>query len=394
MNSLTQTLLKCTAPGVPDTYQGSEIWDLRLVDPDNRGPIDYESRQAMLAELEAGMSVEEIMNRMDSGMPKLWVLYKALHLRREKPEWFGREAAYIPLPRGGAEAGASDRIFPWRFGCGPRSAMEYQARQRVWFYDRRVAAGKLEQRFYRGNSEWWKHSRATIVSEISGSAAGARRRDGCISLECGLHLRSTCRSNPAALSYAMQGPDDRDWWSCQVEDAGPGTDYGYLLDDDPRRYPDPRSEWQPNGVHGLSRIYDQAAFEWSDARFQAPPLASAIVYELHIGTFTPEGTLDAAAGKLAYLAELGMTHVELMPVNAFEGDHGWGYDGVALFAVHRALWRPGRPEAICECGASGGTCRAARCGVQPLWAERQLHWKIRAVHCSVASDAMGRRSES
>jgi (1->4)-alpha-D-glucan 1-alpha-D-glucosylmutase len=98
VNSLTQTLLKCTAPGVPDTYQGSEIWDLHLVDPDNRRPVDYESRRAMLAELEAGMSVEEIMNRMDSGMPKLWVLYKALHLRRDKPEDFGREAAYSPLP--------------------------------------------------------------------------------------------------------------------------------------------------------------------------------------------------------------------------------------------------------------------------------------------------------
>jgi (1->4)-alpha-D-glucan 1-alpha-D-glucosylmutase len=98
INGLTQTLLKCTAPGVPDTYQGSEIWDLHLVDPDNRGPVDYESRKAMLAELEAGMSVDEIMGRMDCGMPKLWVVYKALHLRREKPEWFGREAAYSPLP--------------------------------------------------------------------------------------------------------------------------------------------------------------------------------------------------------------------------------------------------------------------------------------------------------
>jgi (1->4)-alpha-D-glucan 1-alpha-D-glucosylmutase len=98
VNSLTQTLLKCTVPGVPDTYQGGEIWDLHLVDPDNRRPVDYESRKLMLAELEAGMSVDEIMNRMDSGMPKLWVLYKALHLRREKPEWFGREAEYSPLP--------------------------------------------------------------------------------------------------------------------------------------------------------------------------------------------------------------------------------------------------------------------------------------------------------
>jgi (1->4)-alpha-D-glucan 1-alpha-D-glucosylmutase len=97
VNSLTQTLLKCTAPGVPDTYQGSEIWDLRLVDPDNRGPIDYEKRQAMLAELEAGIGVEDIIKRMDSGMPKLWVLYKTLHLRREQPEWFGNRAAYMRL---------------------------------------------------------------------------------------------------------------------------------------------------------------------------------------------------------------------------------------------------------------------------------------------------------
>jgi maltooligosyltrehalose trehalohydrolase len=142
------------------------------------------------------------------------------------------------------------------------------------------------------------------------------------------------------VQYAMQGPDDRDWWSCQVEGAGSGTEYGFLLDEDPRPYPDPRSEWQPNGVHGLSCVYDQAAFEWNDACFQASPLASAIIYELHIGTFTPEGTFDAAAGKLAHLAELGITHVELMPVNAFEGDHGWGYDGVALFAVHEPYGGP------------------------------------------------------
>ncbi len=142
------------------------------------------------------------------------------------------------------------------------------------------------------------------------------------------------------VSYAMQGPDDRGWWTREVESAGPGTDYGYLLDDDPKCYPDPSSEWQPNGVHGLSRIYDQTAFRWTDTHFEAPPLASAIIYELHIGTFTPEGTFDAAAGKLDYLAGLGVTHVELMPVAAFDGQHGWGYDGVALFAVHEPYGGP------------------------------------------------------
>jgi (1->4)-alpha-D-glucan 1-alpha-D-glucosylmutase len=97
MNSLTQTLIRCTAPGVPDTYQGSEIWDLHLVDPDNRGPIDYKIRHSMLAELKSGMSPEEVLKRMDDGLPKLWVLLRALHLRRTHPNWFGKDSTYLPL---------------------------------------------------------------------------------------------------------------------------------------------------------------------------------------------------------------------------------------------------------------------------------------------------------
>ncbi len=97
VNSLAQTLIKFTAPGIPDTYQGGELWDLHLVDPDNRSAVDYEARRTMLAELEQGMSAEEILQRSDSGLPKLWVTYKALHLRRQKPEWFGPEADYTPL---------------------------------------------------------------------------------------------------------------------------------------------------------------------------------------------------------------------------------------------------------------------------------------------------------
>ena len=97
INSLMQTLIKCTAPGVPDTYQGSEIWDLHLVDPDNRGAIDYEVRRSMLAELESGMPIGAILDRIDEGMPKLWVVFKALRLRRAHPDWFGQDAAYFPM---------------------------------------------------------------------------------------------------------------------------------------------------------------------------------------------------------------------------------------------------------------------------------------------------------
>ncbi|MGB0063964.1 MAG: malto-oligosyltrehalose trehalohydrolase [Terracidiphilus sp.] len=152
----------------------------------------------------------------------------------------------------------------------------------------------------------------------------------------------------AGTVRTMDGPDDRGLWQLNASDLGAndgghGTDYGFLVDDDAKVYPDPRSPWQPNGVHGLSRTYDHGRFAWNDAGFQALPLASAIVYELHIGTFTPAGTLDSAIEKLEYLVELGITHVELMPVNAFDGQHGWGYDGVALFAVHEPY---GGPDAL------------------------------------------------
>jgi maltooligosyltrehalose trehalohydrolase len=120
-------------------------------------------------------------------------------------------------------------------------------------------------------------------------------------------------------------------------------DYSFHLDGQESALPDPRSAWQPNGVHGPSRIFDQSAFEWHDSGWQAPPLSSGMLYELHIGTFTPEGTLDAAIGRLDYLRGLGITHVELLPVAAFPGRHGWGYDGVDLFAVHEPY---GGPEAL------------------------------------------------
>ena len=143
--------------------------------------------------------------------------------------------------------------------------------------------------------------------------------------------------------YAMHGPDGHGWWNAAVEDAGPGTDYGFQVDDDPAIYPDPRSPRQPNGVHGISRVYDHRAFAWHDEHWQAPPLAGGILYEMHVGTFTPGGTLDSAIGRLDYLFELGITHVELMPVAAYAGDRGWGYDGVALFAVTENY---GGPDAL------------------------------------------------
>ncbi len=133
---------------------------------------------------------------------------------------------------------------------------------------------------------------------------------------------------------------DGGWWSAEIEEAKAGTDYFFLLDGEEQELPDPRSAFQPQGVSGSSRVVDHGAFAWTDAGFHARAFQSAILYELHIGTFTSEGTCDAAIAKLDYLRELGVTHVELLPFAEFPGRHGWGYDGVDLFAPHAAYGGP------------------------------------------------------
>lgn len=129
------------------------------------------------------------------------------------------------------------------------------------------------------------------------------------------------------------------WWTVEVPDAKAGDDYGFLLDGE-GPFPDPRSAFQPAGVHQCSRLVDPSAFQWTDQEFQARPLSSAVIYELHVGTFTSSGTFLSAIERLDYLKALGITHVELMPIVEFSGDHGWGYDGVDLFAPHRAYGAP------------------------------------------------------
>jgi maltooligosyltrehalose trehalohydrolase len=143
------------------------------------------------------------------------------------------------------------------------------------------------------------------------------------------------------------------WWTAEVVSAGPGTDYAFILDDS-HPLPDPRSSWQPQGVHGPSRVLDHGAFAWTDERWQPGPLASAMLYELHVGTFTPAGTFEAAIERLDHLVALGVTHVELMPVAEFPGRRGWGYDGVDLYAPHHAYGGPeGLKRLVNACHAKG-----------------------------------------
>lgn len=136
--------------------------------------------------------------------------------------------------------------------------------------------------------------------------------------------------------------DPNGWWSVEAPFIEHGVDYAFRVDGE-GPFPDPRSPWQPEGVHGPSRWVDHARYEWNDAGWRPPPLASAVIYEFHIGTFTEGGTFESVIGRLDHLAELGVTHVELMPVNEFSGERGWGYDGVDLYAPHHAY---GGPEGL------------------------------------------------
>lgn len=147
--------------------------------------------------------------------------------------------------------------------------------------------------------------------------------------------------------------DRHGWWEVDSTQVEPGTDYSFSVDGS-NPLPDPRSMRQPQGVHGPSQTVDHSLFPWTDAHWQPAPLSSAIIYELHIGTFSPEGTCDGVIEHLDHLFDLGITHVELMPVNAFSGMRGWGYDGVSLFAPHEAYGGPdGLKRLVDACHKAG-----------------------------------------
>jgi maltooligosyltrehalose trehalohydrolase len=148
-------------------------------------------------------------------------------------------------------------------------------------------------------------------------------------------------------------PTRRGWWKVTVDGAGPGSRYGYRLDGgDP--LPDPRSPSQPDGVDGLSEVVDHGGFVWTDDAWRGVSPRGPVLYELHVGTFTPAGTFDAAAEKLDHLVALGVDAIELMPVVEFPGERGWGYDGVDLFAPHHAYGGPeGLKRLVDACHASG-----------------------------------------
>jgi maltooligosyltrehalose trehalohydrolase len=151
-------------------------------------------------------------------------------------------------------------------------------------------------------------------------------------------------------------PAEDGWWvpAKPVEGAGPDSRYGYLIDDSDTPLPDPRSRRQPDGVHKLSQTFDPDAFSWTDSGWTGRALAGRTIYEMHIGTFTPEGTLDSAIDRLEHLVDLGVDFVELLPVNGFNGTHNWGYDGVLWYTVHEGYGGPAAYQRFVDaCHARG-----------------------------------------
>ena len=164
--------------------------------------------------------------------------------------------------------------------------------------------------------------------------------------------------NAATMHLVVEGAaqpmtsEGEGWWRGRA--LAPGTDYAFLLDSGTEPRPDPASRWQPEGVHGPSRVYDQEAHPWQDGAWRGRDFAAAIVYELHVGTFTPGATFDTAIERLDHLVGLGVTHVQLLPVNAFNGVWNWGYDGVDWYAVHEPYGGPdGLKRFVDACHACG-----------------------------------------
>lgn len=158
-----------------------------------------------------------------------------------------------------------------------------------------------------------------------------------------MRVRTLADDGARSAERELTGPHPREgvsgWWSADL-DLDDGERYGFLIDDSDQVRPDPRSRRQPDGVHGPSAAFDPHRFAWTDSAWTGRQLAGGVLYELHLGTFTPDGSLDAAIARLDHLAELGITHVELLPVNAFNGAWNWGYDGVLWYAVQESYGGP------------------------------------------------------
>src|SRR5687767_7438687 len=148
------------------------------------------------------------------------------------------------------------------------------------------------------------------------------------------------------VTLERERDDDAGFFSGRDEHGQAGDLYWYQVDG--RLAPDPASHFQPNGVEGPSEVVDPQRYAWGVPEWKRPPLRGRVIYELHVGTFTPEGTFSAASSRLAALADLGVNTLELMPLGDFPGNRNWGYDGVMIYAPARCYGTPDELRALID----------------------------------------------
>jgi maltooligosyltrehalose trehalohydrolase len=158
----------------------------------------------------------------------------------------------------------------------------------------------------------------------------------------------------AAPRFVELAPEGGGYFSGEAEGVGAGALYRFRLDGDGHSHPDPASRFQPLGPHGQSCVVDPRAFRWTDSQWRGLPLKGQVIYEMHVGAFTPEGDWAAAARELPELAKLGITVIEMMPVAEFAGRRGWGYDGVDLFAPYHGYGAPDDLRAFVDAAHAAG----------------------------------------
>jgi malto-oligosyltrehalose synthase/malto-oligosyltrehalose trehalohydrolase len=341
VNSLSAKLLALTMPGVPDVYQGSELLEQSLVDPDNRRPVDFHALAGTLAS--------------DAVPAKLRVTAAALRLRRDHPELFEAYTAIDAIGEAADHAVAFDRggaitvatrlpvALAARGGWGDTTLRLPPGDWVEATSGRPVTSNRL--------ADLLADLPVALLRRVDMAEATAPATRGRFDVWAPTPERVRLSVGDEVVDLA-KGADD--WWRPSGPVPDGEIDYGYLLDDDPTPRPDPRSRRQPGGVHERSRTFDAAAYEWQDRAWTGRQLAGSVIYELHVGTFTPEGTLDAALGKLDHLKSIGVDLVELMPVNAVNGEHNWGYDGVLWSAVHETYGGPAAYQRFVDgCHAAG-----------------------------------------
>ena len=349
VNTLGAKLVQLTMPGVADVYQGCELTGLSLVDPDNRRPVDYQRRRRLLAALDGrpgpggrpgrGEAAGDLPGAVAAARSP-GLVRRELHPAGERRA--GRRACVrLPArrPRGHRRHPAARRAAAARRlgGHRPAAARTALAGRADRSQARRPAAAAF--RADQAASGGVAHPGPGLRD---GAGAARRRQPALTAFSVWAPAAGKVEVEVAGQRYPMSQENagtGAGWWTADVPDVAVGIDYGFRLDDG-EPLPDPRSLRQPFGIKGLSRTYDHSAFRWTDSRWRGGALHGSVIYELHVGTFTAEGTFDAAIGRLDHLRDLGVHAVELMPVAAFPGRHGWGYDGINLWAVHEPYGGP------------------------------------------------------